>query len=236
MVFLHLVGHRIFQFVITKAPFGTKGRCAKVEPPSFTAKTMTPASIGNSTTGLLPLTLEYSLDLDDHLTNQLFAASHSERVKKKRQKNKIIVTVAYLAFAGTFLGMNRTYMALLFATFAILWLLFYPLRERKLYVKHFKGYVKDQYQKSIDEILTLTITRDALFAKDTSGTEAKIPTTEIAEISEITPLIFIRLTGNQTFIIPKRKIKKLDTLRSALQQLASGLKISYNTELDWKWK
>lgn len=51
--------------------------------------------------------IDYKIDECDFLTHQLFVASKSDRIKKKRQRSKIIVSLIYLAFGFLFLLQDK---------------------------------------------------------------------------------------------------------------------------------
>jgi hypothetical protein len=181
------------------------------------------------------MTIEYKMDENDFLTHQLFAASKSDQIKKKRQRSKIIVPIIYLAFGLLLLFENKISVAVIFIIIGLLWFFIYPLWQRQRYISHYKKFIKENHKDELDKIVTLELNNDFVLAKD-NGSENKVRTTEIKEINEISSIILIRLKGDQSFLLPKDKITNMDNVRTKLKELADYLKIKYEIDENWKWK
>jgi hypothetical protein len=179
--------------------------------------------------------LDYKIDENDFLIYQLFIASKSDRIKKKRQRNRIVVPLIYIAFGLVFLNQDRVSLAIMFSITALLWFFIYPVWERRHYINHYKSFILENYKDSFENNVTLEFSDEYILAKD-SGSETKILTTELKEICEIPTSIFLRLQGGQSFILPKHKIRNIDSVKASLQELANYLKINYSTDENWKWK
>ncbi len=183
------------------------------------------------------MTVSYSLDEKDYLTHQLYIASVSDRIKKKRLNNRIYVPVIYFGI-GLFLStLNSagTFSVLVFFFVAVLWFLFYPLWESKRYVKHFEAFVKENYADLIGKTITLELTNDHIMAKG-EGSEAKINMKELQEVADIPSNIFIRFPGGQSIIIPKEQIANIDMLTVNLKALAANAGVPYTFHETWEWK
>jgi len=181
------------------------------------------------------MTIDYKIDENDFLTHQLFLASRSDRIRKKRQRSKVIVPLIYIAFGVLFFIQDKYSMTILFFIIGLLWFLIYPLWERRHYVKHYQGFIKENYKDRLGRTATLEFSNDFILAKD-NGCESKVLTTELEEIFEIPTTIFVRLKGGQSFILPKDKIANFDNVRASLKELATYLKIKYETDEKWEWK
>jgi len=181
------------------------------------------------------MTIDYKIDENDFLTHQLFVASKSDRIKKKRLRSKIIVPLIYVAFGLLSLFQDKVSLTIIFFFFGILWFFIYPLWERRHYIKHYKSFIKENYKDRLGRIATLEISNDYILAKD-NGSESKVLTTELEEICEIPTTILVRLKGGQSFILPKDKITNFDTVKARLKELANHLKIKYDTDEKWEWK
>jgi len=181
------------------------------------------------------MTFELKIDENDYLTYQLFVASKSESVKKKRSRNKIIVPIVYIVLAVYGFYQNNLLMGISFCGFAILWFFIYPLWERNNYIRHYKNFIKENYKDSFGKSAFLEISNEHIFVKD-EFSEAKVSTSEIQEIYEIPTTIFIRMKAGKTFILPKDKIAEIKSLKSVLTELATFLKINYVSDENWKWK
>lgn len=181
------------------------------------------------------MTIDYKIDEIDFLTHQLFVASKSDRIKKKRKRNKVILPLIYIAFGILFLFQDKVSLAILFYIIGLLWFFIYPIYERRHYVKHYKGFIKENYKDRLGRTATLEFNNEYILAKD-SGSESKVLTTELEEMCEIPTTIFLRLKGGHSFILPKDKITDFDKVKARLKEIADHLKIKYNTDEKWEWK
>ncbi|HTO37026.1 MAG TPA: YcxB family protein [Brumimicrobium sp.] len=181
------------------------------------------------------MTIEYNLDENDLLNHQLFVASKSDRIKKKRKRSKIILPILYTVFALILLYDGKHIMSILFLIFAILWFSLYPIWEKRHYVKHYQNFIREHNKAPQERSVTITFGNDFILAIDKEN-ESKISTKEIEEINEIPTTIFVRLKGGKSFILPKEKIANLDQLKTSLKELADYLKIQYLTDDNWEWK
>lgn len=181
------------------------------------------------------MTIEYKIDENDFLTHQLFLASKSDRIKKKRRRSKVIVPLIYVVFGFLFLFESNYIMTIAFFVIGLLWFLIYPLWERRHYIKHYQGFIKETYKDRLGRTTTLEFSNDFILAND-NGSESRILTKEIDEISEIQSTIFVRLKDGQSFILPKNKITSLDIVTRRLKELADFLKIKYVVDDKWEWK
>ncbi len=181
------------------------------------------------------MTLDYKIDEKDFLTHQLFVASKSDRIKRKRQRSKIIVPLIYVALGILFFFQDKVSLTIIFFIIGILWFFIYPLWERQYYIKHYKGFIKENYKDRLGLCATLEFNNDYILTKD-NGSESRILTTELEEICEISTTIFVRLKGGQSFILPKDKITDFDKVKARLKELADHLKIKYDLDEKWEWK
>ena len=181
------------------------------------------------------MTIDFSIDEKDFLTNQLYMASKSDRIRKKRKRNRIILPLIYVAFGILFLFTDKLPLTIIFLIIGLLWYIVYPIYEKRYYIKHYQGFIKDNYKERIGKTSSLEINDDFIIGKD-SGSESKILTKELEEINEIPTTIFVKLKTGQSLILPKNKIKNIDLLIIRLKQLASSLNIPYNLDEKWEWK
>ncbi len=181
------------------------------------------------------MTINYKIDENDFLSYQLFAASKSDRIRKKRLRSKVTVLLIYAALGLLFFYQEEIFLTIVLFLIGLLWFFIYPIWERSRYVKHYQGFIRENYQGRFGRIANLEFSNDYIIAKE-NGNEGKILTTELEEINEIPTAIFVRLKGGQSIIIPKDKITNIDNVKVFLKELAANLKIKYNAEENWKWK
>lgn len=183
------------------------------------------------------MTITYSLDEKDYLTHQLYIASVSDRIKKKRWNNRFLVPVLYVVLGLLLSTLNSTgtFSMLVFLFVAVVWFLFYPQWESKYYFKHYETFVKENNADLIGETITLELNDDFIFAKS-EGNETRISTKKILEVIDIPSNIFIRFPGAHSIIIPKARMSNIDTLTEKLKSTAANIGIPYTFHEAWEWK
>ncbi len=179
--------------------------------------------------------IDYTIEENDFLTHQLFVASRSDQIKKKRRKSKVIVPLLYVAFGILLFFEHKFSLTIIFLIISLLWFFIYPVWEKRHYIKHYKRFIKENYKERLERSATLEFSNEFILAKD-NGSESKVLTTELQEINEISSTIFVRLKGGQSFILPKDKITNIDNLTIGLKELASHLNIKYIVDEKWEWK
>jgi len=179
--------------------------------------------------------VEYILEEKDFLDHQLYGASRSNNIKKKRQKSRVRIPIVYMILSLVTIYNQIVYMSVGLIVFAVLWFFLYPLWEKQRYINHYKAFIKENYKGRINRNVTLEINEEYIIGKD-GESESKVVTKEIERIDEIPSEIFIKLKTGQSFILPKDKIKDLPGLITQLKELAAGLKVEYNAENNWEWK
>lgn len=181
------------------------------------------------------MTIEYKIDENDFLIHKLYVTSMSDIIKKKRQKNKVIVPLVYVAIGLLFFFQGKLALAIICFIVGLLWFFIYPLWERRRYIKHYQDLIKENYKNRFGKTATLEFSNDFILAKD-NGSESKVLTTELEKINEIPTTIFIRLKNGQSFILPKNKIINIGNVTTRLKELATYLKIKYDIDEKWEWK
>ena len=179
--------------------------------------------------------IAFVLSEDDLLSHQLFAASKSKLVQKRRAKGKLFLLLIYMA-VGLFIW-DRNGMVtggIFFLVFLPLYLL-YLYMERKQYVTHFKRYVQDVYKDRSNTTTTIDID-DKLIHMTDGVNESTIPLTEVEVIYETGTLYSLGLNTGQSIVIPKANVTPGDNLNPFLKELADRHGIPYQQELNWKWK
>ncbi len=180
------------------------------------------------------MNIEFKIDENDYLIHQLFVASKSKRIIKKRKRNKVIVPLIYFALGLILMFIIDLPIGILFFLFALFWFLIYPKWEKKRFINHYKEHIKEIYKDRLGKSATLLLGNEFIIAKD-SGSESKILTSEILEINEIPSMILIRLKSGHSFILPKDKIPNIDYVKTRLKELSTYLKIRYDMDEKWEW-
>lgn len=181
------------------------------------------------------MTIQFELNENDYLTFQLFAASKSERIIKKRKRNKVLVPITYIVIGILLFFIDGYLPTVLFALIGIVWFVFYPTWDKRRYRNHYKAFIQENYKDRIGRSVTLDIKDDFILAKEQTS-ESKLLTSEVEEIIEISTLIFIRIKGGQAYIVPKDRISNANEFVVRLKELVSHLNIKYSSEIQWEWK
>ena len=181
------------------------------------------------------MNINFKITQENYLTFQLYLASKSQSISKKRTRTRLVVPILYSVFAISLFVLESPFLAAGFAAFAMLWFFFYPLWEKGKYVKYYQKIIQENHKSRIGVDIKIELQNDHLFTAS-GGTEAKIATSEIKEIVELKDLILIRLDVTQAFVIPKDQITELPALIGELKELAKKLKVKYAEELGWVWK
>ena len=178
---------------------------------------------------------EFTLNENDFLTFNLFVASKSERIKKRRLRSRLAAPIVQAAFGLVFLFDHKILPGIIFLAFAPVWYFIYPLWEKKYYTRSYTAFIRENMGALINKTVSLEFTDDFILAKE-SGNEGKIAYSEMESIHEIPSTIFIRLKGGKAFIIPKDQISNLEALKSILKELALVAKVNYEIDEKWEWK
>jgi len=174
--------------------------------------------------------IEYKIEENDFLDFQLFAASKSKRIMKKKKIERFFLTIGSLIGSIYFYLQQNITMTIYFVVIAIISVLFYPKYFNWRYKKHYKNYIKDNYQKRFGQVENIEITEEYIYSKDKTG-EGKIKLKEINEVNETPNHFFLKISTGMSLIIPKREIKNIDLLKIKINKI--GLNII--DELSWKW-
>lgn len=175
--------------------------------------------------------IEYKIHEQDFLEFQLFAASKSDRINKKKRDSWILLTLGSIVAAFYFYLNQNNPMAIYFGLVAIACGLFYPKYFRWRYKKHFQTYIRENYSKRFGESEIIEITTDSIFSKDKTG-ETKINLSEIEKVDETNNHFFLKISTGHSLIIPKNELSETDALRKKFKDL--GLPV--NNETNWKWE
>lgn len=179
--------------------------------------------------------IEYKIDEQDFLTYQLWNASRSEAIQRKRQRTKYLFLAFYIGLGLYSLYDGKTVFGSILLIVASIWFYVYPIWERSNYSKHFKKIIDRKYKNKLGRVASLEI-QDKYFIIIDDGSESRIATTEITEMYETGSTVYVSLQNGVTFIFPKLKIKNIDALIARLKELALNLGIIYRIDLEWEWK
>lgn len=180
--------------------------------------------------------IKYLLEEKDFLINQLYIASQSQRIRKKRLGNTIIPSVIYLLLGVVcYIKIDSFWILLGFTCISILWFFYYPIWERHHYIQHFQSFIHEHYQARFNQFVSLEFGEEYLFLQDDLS-EGKVSNHSILSIIELKEHILLQLGVGQNIILPKGKIDNIEALMRYLETWAKDLNITYKNEQNWKFK
>ena len=179
--------------------------------------------------------IAFVLSEADLLSHQLFAASKSKLVQKRRAKGKLFLLLIYMAVGLFIWDRNGMVTGGIFFLVCLPLYLLYLYMERKQYVTHFKRYVADVYKDRSNTTTTIDI-EDKLIHLTDGVNESTIPLSEVEVIYETGTLYSLGLNTGQSIVIPKTNVTPGDNLAPFLKELSERHGIPYQQELNWKWK
>lgn len=173
---------------------------------------------------------KYKIHEQDFLDFQLYTASKSESIRRKKRNGWIGLTIAFgiVAVLSFLAGMIPH--AVGWSIAAGMVLLFYPMYFMWRYKRHFENYIKKSHKNRFGETVVLEVHPDHIFTKDRTG-EGKIYISAIDQVNETSKHLFMSISSGQTLILPKKDIDS-----EQLKEELTALNIPIHKELDWKWK
>lgn len=171
----------------------------------------------------------YQLESNDFLQYQLFTASQSKSIAKKKMYGWLIFTLAASIFALYCYLNNSTALAIYFGAIAAIWGVFYPRYFSWKYAKQYAAFINKNYKNRFGQSTTVTLSKNHIMATDESG-EGKMKLSEIVGLNETNQHLFITFNSGTSLIIPKRELANVQELKNSLENIG----LSINNELSWR--
>lgn len=181
------------------------------------------------------MTIEYSIDEHDFLTYQLYTASRSPVVRKRRFKSKVIFAMLYLLTGVLFLLQEKIILGASLTLLAILWFILYPLHDKRVYVRNYQNFIHKNYKDKLGRKAFIQFDNKQITTKDEAG-QSKFAIRDVEEVTEIPQAIYVKLKKGQSFILPKNKIADVPALVTKLKEIAETAGFRYNDQPQWVWK
>ena len=174
--------------------------------------------------------MKLKLDEADYLAYQLYTASKSPLVAKKKRNGWILSPLIFLLLATLFYSSKNYALVVYFFVSAVLTAILFPHYFKWRYKRHYKKHIKTHYQKRFGQEAELNFTSNGVFYKDETG-EGKINLSEIKQANETATHFFVELKIGNSLLIPKRELTSIEEFQAEL----AALKIDIINENDWKW-
>ncbi|GAA4464304.1 hypothetical protein GCM10023093_14360 [Nemorincola caseinilytica] len=179
------------------------------------------------------MTIHFKPTEDDSLTYQLYFASRSERIRKKRRNAKIRFPIIMAIVIAYTIAMGHYTLAGIYAVFAVAYVIWYTWYEPRHYRKHYLSFVRENARP--DELpVSMTFGPDEA-TQDTATSHATLHYSTFEEIAELPGQILLRM-GTQAIIIPKDQVPDAAALTSLLKDIATRHSIPYVDDRTWVWK
>ena len=175
------------------------------------------------------LQIEYQLDENDFMEFQLFAASQSPLIAKKKRRSWLLLSLASTALTINFIINQGNFLAVYFGVVSASIIMFYPRYINWQYKRHFRKHIRENYVNRFGTIEYLEFHDDHLFVRDKIG-EGTINVSEVECVDETPNHFFLKVSTGMSIIIPKNGLSNLDEIREEFQRLG----IVINNHLDWK--
>lgn len=178
--------------------------------------------------------LYYRLYEKDYLQHQLYLASISPRIQKKR-KDSYFWILALFTLIAVFAFLYQNNLLGSFSLIAsVITALFYPIYQRKQYEKHYSEFIKENYPDKQDENSYVEFTDNELIIHN-EHSESRLDYSKIDKFVEIRDYIFVRI-GTTSLIIPTTRIDNATEVQEKLVSLAKIQSKEYIKNISWKWK
>lgn len=180
--------------------------------------------------------IQYTLSRSDLLNNQLYIASISERIKKKRRKSKLVVPLSYLILALLVLAIGYVTMAIVLVVFGVLWYIVYPQYLSSKYVMHYADFINENFAHLLSDSIFLTIDDDFIISKDKIS-EGKIKLTEIKSIIRLSDNYLINLGLGSNLVLPLMDIQKdKNVISTFVEKISEKTGLTIEDKSSWRWQ
>lgn len=181
--------------------------------------------------------ISYQIKEDDYLVHQLYTASKSRSIKRKRIVFWLIVPLAYASLGYlTYFQFRQHDVGYVMAGLSMFWLIVYPFYSSWNYKRHYRKHINKHLKGQFDQIVNLELGTDYISIQDAKQNRSNIVFSSLKEIVEIPSHFLIRLSNSSSIILPKREFTDIKELQKFLGLIVTRHKIVFKKEANWKWK
>lgn len=175
---------------------------------------------------------EYKLTAEDFLTYQLYSASQSPAIQKKRRNTRFLVPLLYIVLGGySYIDGKSLIVGGSFIGVAFIWYFLYPFYSAWRYKRHFQRQIDTYYKDRVNINSELTIEKNRLIAKDETA-ESKVKVEELDSLIEINDYFFIQLKTGIALVLPLKVVQD----KTGLIKQFENMNVPYKSEKNWIWK
>jgi Ca2+/Na+ antiporter len=171
------------------------------------------------------------LTKDDFLQFQLFTASQSPSIAKRRNRNRIMVSLLYVVIALTTFLRGQLNFAVVILVFSGLWFVLYPLYSAWYYKRHYSKHIDEHYKEKIGSSSQLSISCHGLEAEG-NAISGSIAFNGMGKLFEIPGYFFLQVETGDYLIFPKSN----EETAEFVQELEKAAGLTREVLEHWKWK
>ena len=173
---------------------------------------------------------QYTIKEKDLLGFQIYTASKSERINRKKNAGRIIMTLISVFLLFNFYSASNTAMTIYFSIVTItIWVL-YPRYFKWRYTKLYSNFIIENYASMFNQIEFIEIQKNHLLIKNNTG-EGKVKISEVERVIEVQNYLYVKFTVGTALITPKDQVSNY----SEIIECYKALNIPCIDELNWKW-
>ena len=173
---------------------------------------------------------QYQIKENDLLEFQIYTASKSERINRKKKAGRIIMTIIALFIVLNFYSASNIPMTIYFSILAVLLWVFYPRYFKWRYTKMYSDFIVENYAIRIDQTEFIEIHKDHIFVKDNTG-EGEVNLSDIESLIDVQNSVYVKFTMGTALIMPKDQVLNYSEIIDDYKALG----IDYIDERAWKW-
>lgn len=144
--------------------------------------------------------IQYQIQEEDFYIYQVFTASQSKRVKRKRMRGKLLL-LAMCALGMLVFYFDNALMTFYFAGVFLVVFLGYDRYFSWRFREHYRAHIKEYYSGRFGLEETLVLEDEVVISTNKLG-ESKLNISEFEKISETRSHLFLHMSTGNTLIIP----------------------------------
>ena len=180
-------------------------------------------------------TFEFQYTEEDLLTHQLFLASQSSSVRKRRAKGKMFLMLIYMGLGLFIWSRNGPVAAAAYFILCLPLYFLYAYMEKKQFERHFRTAVQSTLKEYPDQKLSVTFNDQSLQLR-MGEHENIIPIKEITDVSELTNIYSFSTESGQSFYIPKKISNSAEDATTFIPDWSRNKQVAFSSQLAWRWK
>ena len=181
--------------------------------------------------------MQITLNAQDFLIHQLFLATQDDKVRRTRLRNRLLIPIVFNGLAFICVWFNQPLISIVLFIMAIVWLVIYPIYDRRQYKATYLQQVQTNHQNEFEQPTQLSIQNQFLNIKDHKGS-FDTPLNQIAAVTKLKTHYFVSFHSGHSLIIPQylQNGKLNPELDAFIEQLLTVGKLGITDNTKWKWK